>query len=74
MPKVDKANGTNLNMRILGLVPLEVHLKISLGGESVSTHVALEWSLTGVRPDMNLKRGVRAKYLATETASVPEGI
>lgn len=51
-------------MRVLCLVPLEVHLQVAFGGESVAAYVALEGSFACVRPDVDLEGAVTPKHFA----------
>lgn len=45
----------HLDVRELGGVSLEVHLQVSLGSEATSADIALEWTLSGVRANVDLE-------------------
>lgn len=59
-------------MRIFVRVSLEVHLEVAFSREATAAHVALVGPFAGVRPDVNLERGVAAENLAAVATAMLE--
>lgn len=59
-------------VRIFVRVSLEVHLEVAFSREATAAHVALVGPFAGVRPDVNLERGVAAENLAAVATAMLE--
>ena len=67
--------GVHLDVWELGGVSLEVDLEVALCGEPRAADIALEGSLTSVRPDVDLEGGIGSKDLsAVPAAMLEEGL
>lgn len=64
--------GVHLDMRVFLFVTLKVDFEVPLGGEPVSTDVALERPLSGMGAQVDLQGTVTPKDLRTEPALVFE--